>query len=133
MVVQEEWWAPREITFKRGQIEWLLKHLSLLREGIWPANHKESGYVGGNRTQRHSAFFETPCQIAAEIEARLNACGSDGFMVKALYAWGERPEIVAQAFKLDEFNMWKRVERVLKYVSGWKRKRNTFKNFVFHT
>ncbi|AGG07959.1 hypothetical protein [Dehalococcoides mccartyi] len=135
MVTKAEWWSERQIRFTRGQIEWLLPLLPLLIEGKWPpepSNWANNSEVCKRSRSRH-ASFEKPCQVAAEIESRLNACGSDGFIVKALYVWGEKPEIVANAFNQNEFIMWKRVDRVLKYVSGWKRKRNTFKNFVFHT
>ena len=67
------WWNPREITFRRRQMLFLIKNLPELREGYWPANPVGSGYVElpmikKGRAGRHHAYFEIPVTIIAEVE-----------------------------------------------------------------
>jgi hypothetical protein len=117
----EQWWAPAEIRYTTDQVKWLVSILPSLREGHWPPNPRETGYVDrsiiSKQWQRH-APFEMACMIAGELDARLKACGKDGLLVRAVYCWGEDYQSLGMR---DEELSW-RCGRCLAYISGVKRK-----------
>jgi len=108
-----EWYAPGDITFTPEQCIWLIEHLDMLRSGVWPAN-PSGGYTdAAARTPvRPHARFETPCQFAAEIEARLESTKEAGEAlvdeVQAGITWYEYLSRPAR--------------RALNYISGWRRR-----------
>lgn len=126
------WWPPKEITFRRRQMLFLIKNLPELREGYWPANPAGSGYIdmpivkkGG--TGRHRAYFETPASTAAEVEVRLEKCGIDGLILLAIECWGESEESLAKYFRMPVWSIRKRAKNALRYISGWERKKQSYK------
>jgi hypothetical protein len=129
--------APRDITFSREQMEnFLLPNLYMLRQGEWPPEEVETGYSGIDasaiqRKHGSTAYFTIACGIAAELGARLNKCGKyDRIIYRLNCESGGSQDKLAREFKLhpDEFNiLW---DKLLIYISGWKRKRVTFKRWV---
>jgi hypothetical protein len=123
------WYAPHEIRYSVEQVKWLISILPSLREGNWPPDPRETGYNDRSFTtrqwQRH-APFETACMIAGEVDARLKACGWDGLLVKSVYCWGED----YQSLGISEEELYRRCGRCLEYVSGWKRKNMSYKQWV---
>lgn len=128
--MSETWWPPREIVFSREQMEWLLKHLLALDEGQWPP---EPGGYNDVKTGKpewwRGAYFETPCQFGAEVRHRLEATGSDGLLVLSYYVYDVDLEYLARLNGLDVHRLSRRIERVLRYMSGWKRKRKTYREW----
>ena len=117
-----DWWVPREIIFNREQVMWIIEHLDMMVEGNWPANPQGSVYTMApniRQSGRKKAYFETPCQIAAEVEYRLNKTGVEGKLLvseikQGLY-WEElQPES----------------KRALNYISGWRRRRQKYGAWV---
>jgi hypothetical protein len=115
------WWPPRDITFTRDQVLWLIYMLPLLTEGCWPRDPNQSSIdVPGPRLGIKSfrAPFENPAMIAAEIEARLQRTGLAGrvlyYQLRADCTWGD---------------LEKSARSALYYCCGWKRKSTSFANW----
>lgn len=132
----EEWYKPGDIRFNRQQIIWLLGYLPTLREGIWPPNPKDTGYVdapqGKNSRAARGGYFERACDIAAEVEKRLEACHLDGHLLEASYTWGKSEAELARVHGLTLPDFYRRVNRALRYISGWRRKRRSYEEFCGH-
>jgi hypothetical protein len=137
-MTNSKWLAPRDITFSKDQmVDFLLPNLSMLRHGEWPPEEVETGYSGIDAEairRKHSAstaYFTLACGIAAEVGARLNKCGKYDRIIYVLNCEiGGNPEKLAREFNMhiDDFNiLW---DKLLIYISGWKRKRMTFKRWV---
>jgi len=114
----ESYWTPSEIRFTKEQVLWLLPHLEELREGLYPANHKETGYVGGNGKNRRTSPFETICLIAAEIDIRLAACFPDGILVEEYYTKGHTYESLASKYHRDTYSIHRAINNALSYISS---------------
>lgn len=68
--------------------------------------------------------------IAIEIEARLEKCGLDGLVLLAIECWGESEASMANYFRMPEWSIRKRAKNALRYISGWKRKKQSYKEFL---
>ena len=80
----QDWYSPSEIKFSRHQVIWIIEHLESLSAGIYPPEHKITGYTGKRKGGYPSrAYFETPCQLSAEVSRRLKATKTDGKLLKA--------------------------------------------------
>ena len=125
-----------EVRFCRFQMLWLLANLVTLKEGRYPPG-SASGYVDmhleSNKPLVGRASFETPVGLAAEVESRLDRCGLDGVILKAIVMWGETPDALARGLNMDYGDVLRRQERALRYVSGWRRRRITYRDFCSHS
>ncbi len=136
--MNENWFSYGEFKFSREQIVWALEHLQMLREGQWPPEHKETGYIGGkDKTINRRATFENPAIIASEIDSRLVCCGLDGLLLELAYASGEDDRIQIEqhiAFALGENinEIDRRVNRALKFLTGKRRKRRSYDQWRNH-
>ena len=131
----ELWWAPRDIRFTREQVVWLLGWLPSMREGNWLAEPRGSGYTdapGGKKTRSRHAAYETPCQVAAELDARLARCGLDRYLVEDCYTYGVDERELAGKLGLDVEDIGQRIGAALKYVSGWRRKQCSLREWRGH-
>lgn len=101
----------------------------MLRSGQYPPDP----HPAQTRTRNLKSPYENPCLIAAEIESRLKNCGRHG---KSRHYYGEIIEQIYcqyldgtdDLFRLaGDFNMTleslSRTEnKLIRYISGWKRK-----------
>lgn len=129
------WYSCGDIRFCRQQMIWLLVYLSALRGGLWPVEEKTTGYTDSSRVQRsrnRHAYFESPCQIAAEVDIRLAQCGMDRYLVEDLCVNGIREDDLAGKLGLDVEEVNRRVSAVLNYISGWRRKRYSYREWRGH-
>lgn len=129
------WFSPSSIRFTWEQVIWLLGFLSMLKRGDYPPEPVESGYFDtpiGKKTVPHRAHFETPVLIAVEIEERLALTGQDGEMVRAFYCKGLREDEIARLVNCDELDVWRRINRALRYIKGSRRKRRSYQEFCQH-
>jgi hypothetical protein len=120
--VLERFWEPREIYFGFEQVRWLISNQPILRDGNWPPKPHDGAFRtlrDPSKPRAPFAPFESPALICAELDARLKNCGHDGLLTKAVLAWEEDENTLG----LDRRELYRRVLRCLKYVSGWKRKR----------
>lgn len=133
MARDDEWYAPREIRFQRRQIPWLLEHLEMLREGRWPANpDPERLACGCNRQRTGRAPFETPCQVAGELDARLARLGVDRYLVEDRYCLDRSELLIAMRTGIELEDVYRRLRSAMAYVSGWRRKVYSYDDFKQH-
>lgn len=126
------WYPIGQITFRPEHMIFLIKSLPLLQEGHYPRNPIGTGYTDSKiliKRGRHTAYFEHPVQLAAEVETRLEQCGPDGLLLEALYAWGKRTKYLMNAFRCNEYQLRKRIKSALWYISGWERKQIPYREF----
>ena len=136
MGTAERWYSAGEISFKTGQVIWILENLTIFRLGIYPARPNGSNYpdlplVPKQRAGRGAAF-ERAGEIAAEIEVRLKRAGFDGFLLEAVYSWDKGEDELAEVFGMKQREIRRRISRALKYISGYRRKRCGYKDFIGH-
>jgi hypothetical protein len=136
LVVTERWYSAGEINFKTEQIIWILENLAVFRLGIYPRRPDtvdSAGIIWSGRagTQR-GAGFERACDITAEIEVRLKMTGFDGFLLEAVYSWQKDDVELAVVLGMDFGDLQRRINRALKYVSGYRRKKYSYKEYVGH-
>ena len=135
MTEDHEYYKFNELTFDARQMLWLIRHLPTLKEGHWPPDPVGSGgYTDrqGKRPVKRRAPFENAALIAGEVEARLEMCGLDGLILKAIVLWEETPEYLAKCLKMPEWVILERKAAALRYISGWRRKQSTYREFLGH-
>ena len=118
-----EWFSPADIRLCKEQSIWLLTNLTDLRDGKWPA--ESSSYVDPGASNHHfraKANFESAIQWSAEITRRLEACQIDGLVTLMIYAFGRSEESMAVYTKTDVYEVRRRVDAVIKYISRWNMK-----------
>jgi hypothetical protein len=123
------WWEPKEIHFSLEQVKWIISILPLLREGRWQPKPHEGAYghsVSRSQGKPDHAPFESPAMIAAEMDARLKSCGADGWLVKAVFALDEDE----RSLGLESHDFRRRVGRCLSYLSGWRRKTSSYRDWA---
>jgi hypothetical protein len=112
------WWSPRDIVFNREQCIWLISEVLPLPAGTWPREPLESGYTEINQGKKtsHHAPFEQPCQVTAELLERLGSTKEAGeaLVDEIKYGFDRYEELSRPA------------QRVLNYMSGWRRRRQTY-------
>jgi hypothetical protein len=117
-----DYYPISQIRLCRPQLFFLIEHLEMISEGIYPRESKESGYVDSviQRQPPQAAPFEAPCQISAEIEVRIKNCKQDGqtlvHEIQALHA--DYYELLSPAAR-----------NALNYCAGFRRRR--VKYFIF--
>ena len=126
----KEWYAPSEIRYWPEHVEWVIINLGLLQEGLWPPNPRETGYTDAKGSQRgHSAYFEVPVSIAAEVTYRLDQCGPDGKLTIQCLSEGWDAALLAEVMHADQGRIESRVRRVVHYCSGTRRRRVPYIEF----
>lgn len=134
VVPDKEWYAPWEITFHSKHMLFLIKHLELLREGVYPPDPYHSGYTDTPMPKKRKgkssrAYFETPCQLAAEVERRLENSGLDGLLPQLLYTYNWSEEILAKYYRIPVEEVKHRAEAVLWHISGWNYKARPYRRW----
>jgi hypothetical protein len=84
-------------------------------------NPEGTGYVDtglGHRQVKAKAGFCSPIEFAAEITNRLEKCGVDGLMTEAYYGWDVTEESLAKFYGTDEYDIRRRIKRVIRYISS---------------
>lgn len=117
------YYQPREIIFVRDQVEFLLPYLVLLKEGRYPP--EPSSYTDtGKRNRNFKAPFTTPCEIAAELKARMEVCGQDGYLALEHYYDGVPIESengvkgISDKRMIDIRLVERRIRKVVSYISS---------------
>ena len=126
----KEWYAPSEIRYWPEHIEWIITYLFLLEQGVWPPDPRVTGYTDVHGPARgHSATFEIPVAIAAEVTYRMGQCGPDGKLARRCLADGWDAQELAELMHADQRSIESRVRRVVHYCSGIRRRRVTYIEF----
>ena len=123
----KDWWSPGEIKFTYPQVQWLLRHYNLLVVGQWPHPDGSSGYtditgIQLTRGRRKWAYFETPCDVAAELDERMSRLGALGSIIRDLYVHGWSQEKVGKWWGISQprVHEWQRLG--MYYMTGRNRK-----------
>ena len=107
-----------DASYSRLVVEWVLRNLLELRQGIWPDPepaelHPMSRYIKG-----HHAAFEVPAGMAALVELKIKATGLDGLMTKVYFIMNEPDADLAKIARCSVRQVSGKIENVLKYISG---------------
>ena len=116
----ELFWEPPQIVYNRKQFLWLLPSMPSIREGVWPPDHRYTGYVDAGKTKSHShrAPFEAAVIVATEVDRRIEACGQDGEMLNAYYCHDLEARRIARLAKMNESKVVRRIKRALRYIAS---------------
>lgn len=129
-IVEDEFYAPHEIHFTVSQIVWLLKNLSLLKDGRWPPG--DSDDILTRKGIKGRSYFEIPAVISAEVEIRLKRLGDDGFIIRDRFCHDEDVRTLSRKYHLFIEDVKSRISRGLRYMSGEARKQISYKEFTNH-
>ena len=117
--------------YSRQTVEWVLRHLLDLRQGVWP-DPESSELLGAKRhSQLNRAYFETPAGMAGIIESQLKQCGLDGLMVKIQFVMGESDNDLAKISRCSVSAVQRRINSAMAYISG-KPKDRDYRDFRDH-
>ncbi len=135
--MSEQWFSYSEFKFSREQIVWALEHLQMLRQGQWPPEHRETGYVGGKGKKRNTrATFENPASVASEIDWRLCQCNSDGLFLEMVYSQPDDKVFVMQhiavAMGVSINEVETNIHKALHYCCGSRRRNRTYTQWKNH-
>lgn len=120
--------------FSRNHVIWILHNLLTLEEGCRPMEYSSSyTELPMKRKGGGWAPFEGPVGLAAVITKRLEKCGQDGVLVYLCYCFGRDWQIIARMMGLDYYDMKKRMNRAIDYISGAEPKKTTYREFCSHT
>ena len=124
------WAAPSDLYYSRDQVDFLLNHLNMLRDGEYPPEPVSSGYIGGKgKRLRPWARFTIPAEIAAEIDIRLSKCGLDRYLVEDRYCKGLDERAISQKTGLDEEEVSRRINSVIVYLTYKNHLEFTYREF----
>jgi len=117
----KEWYTYSEIRFCPYQVVWIIEHRDTLLEGNWPDSPDGSIYIDPQiRTGvRDEAYYAKPVGILVEVEARLKTTGVAGEALQ---------DEVKQGLSFEQLS--RPARRALMYVKGWRRKKQTFAEWM---
>ena len=98
----------------------MLENYEIIREGCWPPEGRDSGYIGEDRSMCLVAPFEAVVQVAAELSVRLEATGVDGKLLLK--------EVESGVTHIESLEYESR--RALRYICGSRRKTERYKTWV---
>jgi hypothetical protein len=131
--VKEPWWPPGSIIPTRKQVWWLLSNLDTIRAGLWPSEHRETGYAGSkSRHRKHSANYERPIQVSSELLQRIEKCWPDSAWLMLAVAYEDVEQVISNGENQDIRKIKRRINSALSYICGRKRKPYSYKEFKSH-
>jgi hypothetical protein len=114
----KEWYKPAYIHYDYYQCIWLLLYAGMMKEGKYPPEGRESGYVGGSKAVSQAAPYERVCQIIAEVGTRLAQCGTDREYAEHFYTDNWSLEQIANHYSKDVRFVSGKIISVMKYVGS---------------
>ena len=115
-----DWFDYSQIRWCPYQCIWILAHSDILRVGEWPKAEDGSGDSNsGSRAVKTEASFVKPELIIAELEARLERCGTQAELLVTQVEDGRTLS-----------NLSPGAREVLMYIKGFRRKRVGFKKWL---
>ena len=117
--------------FSRSRVVWILRHLQTLEAGEKPGGYSSS-YTELPMTKKGGGWapFEGPAGLAAVVTERLERCGQDGVCVYLCYCFRRDWQTVSRMMGLDYYDMKKRMNWVIGYISGEETKPFSYRAFV---
>lgn len=118
-----EFWSPKDVDFSRECIEWLLSNYDLLKQGVWPPEHKETGYTGDSSSRLSDRVkFQSPIEMVVEIDMRMKLLTKTQYMVVWLCCVdGHSIDEAASRMGLHYSLVEECREKGLNKISGWRR------------
>jgi len=107
--------------YTRRQVLYLLQNQSFFSNGVFPPSYRETGYSGKSTTRGHTAPFENPVSLWAELSLRISKTGRDGYYLEQVYSnENQLAELhrIARAFGIDINEVSDRIEKALRYCTG---------------
>lgn len=122
----ERWYNPDTIKYTRPEVIWLLGHFPEIKHGEWPAYPKGTAYYREAHLSKKAIDYEASSEkiisIAKELGSRLIMAGYDGALVLLYYSAGLSYETISKMTGITEKIIIGKVDNVLSYVEGEKRK-----------
>jgi hypothetical protein len=115
------WLPPARVRFTMDDIYFILLHLPLLRQGVYPPDPRETGYTTGMGRKKGGslhAYFEKPAQIAGEIDTRLTRCGLDRYLVEDNICRGIPEEDLARRLDMEVWEIRRRINSAVSYIAS---------------
>ncbi len=135
-----DWYSPSAIekAYSQAMVKWLIPILPVLRDGLYPPNPKESGYVDPASKQHRvnaKASFQKAADIAAELDKRITNAGADGLILEFYYSADDadlkfRAEHIATALNVSVQEISQRIRDALYFVSGQNRKAGSYQAYI---
>lgn len=118
------WIAPGAVRYDLADTGFLLPWLYDMREGAYPS--EPSGYTEGRSSGSTTrAYYETVCEVAAELDDRLARTGKDRYLVEDFYCgtWGEATEeeilnSISRSVNLPAWEVRRSIGNALSYISS---------------
>ncbi len=116
-----DWWKPNEIRYTREQCIFIVVELVIGKVVTWPTNPAGTGYTDAQWSKkskrRPGAYYETACQVRAEVEVRLKRTNTDG-------------KLLVSEIKAGEEYLSDESKNALNYISGWRRRRMPYLSWL---
>ena len=138
----KDWYSQSAVwRFSPNHINFICEHYELLLAGKWP--EKKTGYInspfdGRAQIQPH-APFEKVIQLIAEFHWRIDQCGDDGKLFRAVKLYKYDLELLKKIIggRFDADWVDRRCKRVRDYIkgigkTGLKRRSQSYKEFCEH-
>ncbi len=136
--IARDWYSPDSIAerFSYSQVVWLLRNWLDLEDGRWIPEPTDTGYVGGGKGIAGQAPFRACSEVVAELDMRMSRVKADNpqdfLMLESIYIWGKPEYEIARALNLEWEEVVRRSERAIKYCSGKRQKRSSYKEWCEH-
>lgn len=124
--IGKESYTIADVRWCRYQCRWLIENFLkvdagniVISQDTWPVGPKETGYTESPKTSHTinaHAPYEKPLQIVAELHYRIDRTGKDGRL------------LVLEV--LNQCNLSNEANQALSYVSGWKRKHRSYRQWL---
>jgi len=116
-------------------IAWLMVYYDDIMQGggTWPGVRPEE--IPSHSGAHRHGWFEIPVTYCAMMRDRLEKCGFDGVLAWFYYHGDEEGKLweteeLARRFHYPEQSIIRRINSCLRYCSGWKERRRTYKEFT---
>ncbi len=119
--IRRDYFSYHEIRFCRTQMIFLIEHILELGEGRWPASPDGSSYVDlpiRSRQFNQEAYFTKPTEMVAEVMSRLNRTEDGPVLMEEIHSG-----------LCERHLLGKKARKALNYVSGWRRREESFESF----
>ena len=119
--MSNDWYSYGQITFKRKHVHFVLDNAESFKYGRWPHEPRETGYMDAPISALHTkaeGYQVKPSVILAEIEQRLEQCGSDGHITLAHYVDGISLGRLAKALNVSEYDLQYLMNGAIAYASS---------------
>lgn len=113
------WFHYGQIRFCPYQCIWVLANSEMLRAGQWPKDEGSSDSNLGQRSVKTEASFVKPELVIAELEVRLQRCGTQAELLITQVEDGRTFETLSDGAR-----------EVLMYAKGFRRKRIGFRRWL---